>query len=101
MRLSPTLGVNWARVSIDRSHMKRRLAHSLIGATIPARKSFYAIHGDVVAFACSRSHGYGIPLSSARYAQALSDITSSCGRHIAGAQELQTNRGSPIIVGYQ
>jgi hypothetical protein len=71
-------------------------ACSLLGASVPARQSYYSIRSGVVAFACSRRDGPTV-LSGGTYAASLESITRSCGLYIAGAQELNI----PIIVGYQ
>lgn len=51
------------------------------GATFSYR-AYYSIRGAVVAFACARTYDYTI--TGDNYASFVSDVTSVCGRYVAG-----------------
>jgi hypothetical protein len=60
--------------------------------------SYYSIRGAVVAFVCSRSRDFLI--SRFDYSQYVSDVTSVCGRYIAGTYLAVCDGADQADVGY-
>jgi len=60
--------------------------------------SYYSIRGAVVAFVCSRSSDF--PISGSDYSQYVSDVTSECGRYIAGTYFAVGDGADQADIGY-
>jgi hypothetical protein len=74
------------------------MENQLGGGVTFSDSAYYSIRGAVVAFACAKNGRFTI--NSSQFSDFVSDVTSACGRYVAGTWIDLTGGGDTGDVGY-